>query len=371
MSFRLLSGISGWFDSASEEANGYAPVKNTFIHYESEEQPDYRPARSGPARFQETLPQMRQEGSSSADPIPEEGVGSPVISLASQSTSMFLESQPVEAPVKNTFIHFDDQQPDYMTTISGPAILASAKEAPGPLAALAEETSEAEVLPSKGSAGHATGTCKPCAHNWKAAGCSKASECTFCHLCEADDFHRRRKEKTQRLKAERNKRKGDKEEAAQAPVQPGPMREASAAALAPVVAASGPAPGELLINHAPSSALIRWCVDLRRLCSQYRYGLSRRFVVRFAQEVPFVLFLNPAKPQAAAAFSTNDLSATMQVKCTEPSFAPRMQLSFQVEGQQVHAVQEHNFQAEPFCSSQGVWQLSDMQAVLRVELRVL
>ncbi|CAJ1440796.1 unnamed protein product [Effrenium voratum] len=117
------------------------------------------------------------------------------------------------------------------------------------------------------------------------------------------------------------------------------MREASAAALAPVVAASGPAPGELLINHAPSSALIRWCVDLRRLCSQYRYGLSRRFVVRFAQEVPFVLFLNPAKPQAAAAFSTNDLSATMQVKCTEPSFAPRMQLSFQVEGQQVHAVQ--------------------------------
>ncbi|CAJ1360030.1 unnamed protein product [Effrenium voratum] len=56
-------------------------------------------------------------------------------------------------------------------------------------------------------------------------------------------------------------------------------------------------------------------------------------------KVPFVLFLNPAKPQAAAAFSTNDLSATMQVKCTEPSFAPRMQLSFQVEGQQVHAVQ--------------------------------
>ena len=43
-------------------------------------------------------------------------------------------------------------------------------------------------LPSAGSAGHAHGTCRPCAHAWRPAGCCKGLACTFCHLCGESDF---------------------------------------------------------------------------------------------------------------------------------------------------------------------------------------
>jgi len=47
-------------------------------------------------------------------------------------------------------------------------------------------------LPSQGSAGHAQGSCRPCAHNWKPAGCNKGVACSFCHICTKHDFQRRR-----------------------------------------------------------------------------------------------------------------------------------------------------------------------------------
>ncbi|OLP97839.1 E3 ubiquitin-protein ligase HERC2 [Symbiodinium microadriaticum] len=87
-------------------------------------------------------------------------------------------------PVKNTFIHFDDDapQPDYTSTVSGPAVLRSVASPPQRRAAegrhnetLAEadecqdedeEQASQAALPSIGSAGHAAGTCRPCAHAW-------------------------------------------------------------------------------------------------------------------------------------------------------------------------------------------------------------
>jgi len=58
-------------------------------------------------------------------------------------------------------------------------------------------------LPSLGSEGHANGTCKPCAHNWKAGACYKGKDCPFCHLCKADDYRRFRKSKAKRLRQEK------------------------------------------------------------------------------------------------------------------------------------------------------------------------
>eukprot|EP00439_Symbiodinium_sp_Y106_P060316 s422_g8.t3 len=87
-------------------------------------------------------------------------------------------------PVKNTFIHFDDDapQPDYTSTVSGPAVLRSVASPPQRRAAegchnetLAEadecqdedeEQASQAALPSIGSVGHAAGTCRPCAHAW-------------------------------------------------------------------------------------------------------------------------------------------------------------------------------------------------------------
>merc|ERR1712232_1232732 len=58
---------------------------------------------------------------------------------------------------------------------------------------VADETVE---FPSKGSYGHYTGSCKPCAflHN---RGCENGINCPFCHLCEEGEKKKRRKEKQQ------------------------------------------------------------------------------------------------------------------------------------------------------------------------------
>eukprot|EP00443_Scrippsiella_acuminata_P030440 CAMPEP_0115289254 /NCGR_PEP_ID=MMETSP0270-20121206/63409_1 /TAXON_ID=71861 /ORGANISM="Scrippsiella trochoidea, Strain CCMP3099" /LENGTH=381 /DNA_ID=CAMNT_0002706417 /DNA_START=94 /DNA_END=1239 /DNA_ORIENTATION=+ len=49
-------------------------------------------------------------------------------------------------------------------------------------------------LPSLGSAGHSSGDCKPCAF-FHTAGCSNGISCQFCHICDANEKKRRRKEK--------------------------------------------------------------------------------------------------------------------------------------------------------------------------------
>eukprot|EP00913_Durusdinium_trenchii_P027347 g25656.t1 len=64
MSFRFLNWFEGSGGGASSELpqeSGYvAPVKNTFIHFgEVDQQPDYRPARSGPAKVETSQTEHR------------------------------------------------------------------------------------------------------------------------------------------------------------------------------------------------------------------------------------------------------------------------------------------------------------------------
>lgn len=55
-------------------------------------------------------------------------------------------------------------------------------------------------LPSSGSADHSLGTCKPCAF-LHAKGCTKGSDCSYCHLCGPGEKKRRMKEKRQLLRS--------------------------------------------------------------------------------------------------------------------------------------------------------------------------
>jgi len=50
-------------------------------------------------------------------------------------------------------------------------------------------------LPTVGSEGHHAGRCRPCAFVWKEAGCGNGTECPFCHLCDAGERRRRKKER--------------------------------------------------------------------------------------------------------------------------------------------------------------------------------
>ncbi|CAK0873518.1 unnamed protein product [Prorocentrum cordatum] len=50
------------------------------------------------------------------------------------------------------------------------------------------------VFPSRGSALHQWGVCKPCAFVFQ-AGCNTGVDCQFCHLCEPGERKRRKKER--------------------------------------------------------------------------------------------------------------------------------------------------------------------------------
>lgn len=48
-------------------------------------------------------------------------------------------------------------------------------------------------LPSKGSALHEQGQCRPCAWMWKPRGCQNADICEYCHLCPEGELKHRKK----------------------------------------------------------------------------------------------------------------------------------------------------------------------------------
>eukprot|EP00438_Fugacium_kawagutii_P013187 Skav230183 [mRNA] locus=scaffold196:169519:170923:- [translate_table: standard] len=60
---------------------------------------------------------------------------------------------------------------------------------------------ECAKAPSKGSALHGTGHCKPCAWFWKPRGCSNASDCSYCHACPAGALKERKKAKVAAIRA--------------------------------------------------------------------------------------------------------------------------------------------------------------------------
>jgi len=57
------------------------------------------------------------------------------------------------------------------------------------------------ALLSIGSRAHSSGTCKPCAWNWKPSGCEGGRNCEFCHICGQDELKLRRKRRVRELRA--------------------------------------------------------------------------------------------------------------------------------------------------------------------------
>lgn len=55
-------------------------------------------------------------------------------------------------------------------------------------------------IPSRGSALHGTGECRPCAWFWKPGSCQNGSDCMHCHLCPEGEIKNRKKFKLTLLK---------------------------------------------------------------------------------------------------------------------------------------------------------------------------
>jgi len=84
------------------------------------------------------------------------------------------------------------------TWSSGPTNVVEAEDTE--TAASEAGSQSVDLCPSRGSAGHHAGTCRPCAHIWKQAGCSKGLDCEFCHLCGQQEFAMHKKQRAARAR---------------------------------------------------------------------------------------------------------------------------------------------------------------------------
>jgi len=80
-----------------------------------------------------------------------------------------------------------------------PRVLMLSEALPEPILGSAE-------MPTIGSIGHSAGTCKPCAFFYT-RGCENGAQCSFCHLCPADEKRKRQKEKLAAFRDTRQQRR--------------------------------------------------------------------------------------------------------------------------------------------------------------------
>lgn len=72
-------------------------------------------------------------------------------------------------------------------------------DAPGSSCSTSDTDGQVLKVPTKGSAKHHLGSCKPCAFVYK-TGCNSGYDCEFCHLCKPGEKKRRKKERKQQMR---------------------------------------------------------------------------------------------------------------------------------------------------------------------------
>mmetsp|Transcript_97553 Transcript_97553/g.281506 ORF Transcript_97553/g.281506 Transcript_97553/m.281506 type:complete len:218 (-) Transcript_97553:218-871(-) len=125
-------------------------VKNTFLQI-----PEDTPASGGARRRASSSPPAVTPSSTT-----EVSTREAAVQVLGAAVSRFGES-----PSRQRWSSFDSEEGDGASNLS-------------PLPSIALTS----FLPSLGSAGHATRTCRPCAFARSAAGCKRGAACTFCHV---------------------------------------------------------------------------------------------------------------------------------------------------------------------------------------------
>ncbi|CAK0882546.1 unnamed protein product [Prorocentrum cordatum] len=270
--------------------------------------------------------------------------------------------------VKNTFINVsedddEDEQPSYRPCASAPASSLrrprGAAAARGTAAAAAGRAAAAPagVAASVGSSGH-PGNCRPCAHAWKPAGCSKGLACTFCHACTEEDF----KDPPRGAEGEDQQAEGAEGAAAGGHgrrharrVRGGLQRLGRLGGSA----VSFALPKELMAVSDGAGWSVQWAVDLHRLCTKNRCGDAKGFTLPLhGRQVQFRFFLKPAEQSDAgggkASFCKDSQLASVMLKCTDTGAVQpgaRVSVAFTVGAlPRRWASQGHDFATEPCCA---------------------
>jgi len=187
--------------------SGSMPLKNTFVHFPNEKPHLFL------ERETKSCPSSWVDGTGDKCGTGEEKVAEVFTSYASMDSDMMFPL--VQAPVVDASLPLGQrfaalllahqhvvteiQQP-IQESLRAVAVLSLAS-------ALPEETPEPhQEIPTVGSAGHWSGTCRPCA--FMVRGCTSGESCPFCHLCEPTEKKRRRKEKITFMRELRRWKKG-------------------------------------------------------------------------------------------------------------------------------------------------------------------
>lgn len=250
-------------------------------------------------------------------------------------------------------------------------------------------------LASRGAAEHPV-NCRPCAHNWKPAGCSNGKNCNFCHACDESAFKRCKKDKITKLRDEGvPRRRTERKQEAQAPKRTEALVSATDDRVEALADASGYAPmsdngrpaigeqtllqlhpeqpqlalNELSVNYDGPRACIRWMVDLKGFRDSARGRLSRKFSLHLqGADVPFLLMLNPSESSSKEAMRGATArkaraEAIMQVKCVESSQLPAgfFCVAFAAGNLPQRITEPHDFNEKTVCElphSDAVWDLA-------------
>eukprot|EP00929_Paragymnodinium_shiwhaense_P049246 TRINITY_DN24852_c0_g1_i1.p2 TRINITY_DN24852_c0_g1~~TRINITY_DN24852_c0_g1_i1.p2 ORF type:complete len:136 (+),score=14.65 TRINITY_DN24852_c0_g1_i1:106-513(+) len=109
--------------------------------------------------------------------------------LASQLRS-FVMPERIEMPEKNTFIHFDDEEPEACRRADRrqatcPEVVQRRAFRTKTFLQRREEQKQAE---------HLRGDCRPCAYYaFKEDGCRQGEDCDYCHLCTKASIRRQKR----------------------------------------------------------------------------------------------------------------------------------------------------------------------------------
>jgi len=185
----------------------YVHVRNTFIETSAEPSGlldgffEERQVRTCPASHIGRLKNLFEEAECDQD----NRKGSRPPSPGSDSTAS--TNGPLQRMVLSLADSLSPQRKAAQAKLADADMITAKAVPPPPPMAVAPGSAE---LPSIGSAGHATGRCKPCAF-FHAAGCENGPSCAFCHLCESDERKRRRKEKLQARRLAHRLRKARRE----------------------------------------------------------------------------------------------------------------------------------------------------------------
>jgi hypothetical protein len=106
---------------------------------------------------------------------------------------------PAQAPSPALVLRLADALPGSVGTPGSAKDADAVAGSPGnQVLRIAEALPELEIasaeVPTRGSAGHRFGVCKPCAF-FHTKGCGNGFDCPFCHLCMPDEIRRRKKAK--------------------------------------------------------------------------------------------------------------------------------------------------------------------------------